>query len=115
LLRFQVVSGDQQYVTTARPVNAVVREQSIPPHRLTVAQISAELRIHVDTLYIWKKNWWLQVEVVPAPEKHPEGWASTVKFILLWETAGMNSSELSAYCRESGGPRSGVTWEDHPA
>ena len=73
-----------------------------PPHRQSVAQISAELGIHVVTLYNWRKTWRLQGEVVPASEKDPEGWGATDKFTVVLETAGLNATELSAYCRERG-------------
>jgi transposase len=35
-------------------------------------------------------------------EKEPEGWDSTDKFTVVLETAGLNATELSAYCRERG-------------
>jgi transposase-like protein len=70
--------------------------------RQSVAQISAELGIHVVTLYNWRKAWRLQGEVVPASEKDPEGWGATDKFTVVLETAGLNATELSAYCRERG-------------
>ncbi len=54
------------------------------------------------TLYKWKKAWRLQGEVVPASEKEPEGWSATDKFTVVLETAGLNATELSAYCRERG-------------
>ena len=73
-----------------------------PPQRLSVAQISEELGIHVVTLYNWRKAWRLQGEVVPASEKDPEGWGATDKFTVVLETAGLNATELSAYCRERG-------------
>ena len=73
-----------------------------PPHRQSVAQISAELGIHVVTLYNWRKTWRFQGEVVPASEKDPEGWGSTDKFTVVLETAGLNGTELGAYCRERG-------------
>jgi transposase-like protein len=73
-----------------------------PPHRQSVAQISAELGIHVVTLYNWRKAWRLQGEVVPASQKDPEGWGATDKFTVVLETAGLNATELSAYCRERG-------------
>nr|WP_246833742.1 helix-turn-helix domain-containing protein [Synechococcus sp. CB0101] len=73
-----------------------------PPMRQSVAQISAELGIHVVTLYNWRKAWRLQGEVVPASEKDPEGWSATDKFTVVLETAGLNATELSAYCRERG-------------
>ena len=81
---------------------ADVRRRMTPPHRQSVAQISAELGIHVVTLYNWRKAWRLQGEVVPASEKDPEGWGSTDKFTVVLETAGLNGTELGAYCRERG-------------
>ena len=83
-------------------VKADVRRRMSPPHRQSIAQISAELGIHVVTLYNWRKAWRLQGEVVPASEKDPEGWGATDKFTVVLETAGLNATELSAYCRERG-------------
>ena len=83
-------------------VKADVRRRMSPPHRQSVAQISAELGIHVASLYNWRKTWRLQGEVVPASEKDPEGWAATDKFTVVLETAGLNATELSAFCRERG-------------
>jgi transposase-like protein len=61
-------------------VKADVRRRMSPPMRQSVAQISAELGIHVVTLYNWRKVWRLQGEVVPASEKEPEGWSAADKF-----------------------------------
>jgi len=83
-------------------VKADVRRRVSPPHRQSVAQISAELGIHVASLYNWRKAWRLQGEVVPASEKEPEGCDSTYKFTVVLETAGLNATELSAYFRERG-------------
>ncbi len=70
-----------------------------PPMRQSVAQISAELGIHVVTLYNWRKAWLLQGEVVPASEKDPDGWSATDHFTVMFETAGLNAAGLSAYCQ----------------
>ena len=83
-------------------VKADVRRRMHPPHRQSVARISEELGIHVMTLYKWRKAWRLQGEVVPASEKEPEGWNAADKFTVVLETAGLNATELSAYCRERG-------------
>ena len=83
-------------------VKADVRRRMSPPLRQSVTQISAELGMHVASLYNWMKTWRLQGEVVPASEKHPEGWGATDKFTVVLETAGLNATELSAYCRERG-------------
>ena len=80
-------------------VKADVRRRMSPPHRQSVAQISAELGIHIVTLYNWRKAWRLQGEVVPASEKDPDGWSAADKFTVVLETAGLNATELSAYCR----------------
>ncbi len=73
-----------------------------PPHPQSVAYFSEELGIHVITLYKWRKAWRLQGEVVPASQKDPEGLGATDKFTVVLETAGLNATELSAYCRERG-------------
>ena len=83
-------------------VKADVRRRMSPPQRQSVSQISAELGIHVVTLYNWRKARRWQGEVVPASEKDPEGWGATDKFTVVLETAGLNATELSAYCRERG-------------
>ena len=73
-----------------------------PPHRQSVSQISAELGIHVVTLYNWRTTWRLQGEVVPASQKDPEGWGPADKFTVVLETAGLIATELGGYCRERG-------------
>jgi transposase-like protein len=83
-------------------VKADVRRRMSPPMRQSVARISEELGIHVVTLYNWRKAWRLQGEVVPASDKDPEGWGATDKFTVVLETAGLNATELSTYCRELG-------------
>ena len=83
-------------------VKAEVRRRMGPPQRQSVAELSKELGIHVITLYKWRKAWRLQGEVVPASQKDPEGWESADKFTVVLESAGLNSTELAAYCRERG-------------
>jgi transposase len=83
-------------------VKADVRRRMSPPMRQSVAQISAELGIHVVTLYNWRKAWRLQGEVVSASEKVPDGWGASDKLTVVLESAELNATELSAYCRERG-------------
>jgi len=83
-------------------VKAEVRRRMGPPQRQSVAELSKVLGIHVITLYKWRKAWRLQGEVVPASQKDPEGWGSADKFTVVLESAGLNSTELAAYCRERG-------------
>ena len=39
---------------------------------------------------------------MPATEKDPDGWSASDKFTVVLETAGVNATELSAYCRGRG-------------
>ena len=92
-------------------VKADVRKRMSPPQRQSVARISEELCIYVITLYKWRKSWRLKGEVVPASEKEPEGWSAADKFTVVLETAGLNATELSAYCRQKGPyPEQVVRW-----
>ena len=82
-----------------------------PPHRESLVQISQELGVHVVTLYKWRKAWRLQRDMVPASQKDPEGWRAADTFTAVLETAGLNATELSAYCRERGlYPEQGERW-----
>ena len=78
-------------------MKADVRRQQRPPHRQSLAQISAELASYVVTLYNQRKGWPLQVEVVPASKKDPEGWGATDKFTVVLVCMWVNAIELSAY------------------
>ncbi|WP_255004513.1 transposase [Cyanobium sp. HWJ4-Hawea] len=83
-------------------VKAEVRRRMSPPMRQSVSQISAENGIHIVILYNWRKAWRLQEEVVPTSEKEPESWSAADTFTRVLETAGLNVTELNAYCRERG-------------
>jgi transposase len=83
-------------------VKADIRKRMSPPARQSVARISEETGIHICTLYAWRKGWRLEGEVVPASQKDPEAWSAADKFTVVLETAGLNATELSAYCRERG-------------
>ena len=83
-------------------IKADVRRRMSPPNRQSVARISEETGIHPATLYLWRKGWRLEGEVVPASQKDPEGWGAADKFTVVLETAALNATELSAYCRERG-------------
>ena len=73
-------------------VKADVRRRIRPPHRQSVARNSDELGTHMITLYKWLKAWRLQVQVVRASQKDPEGWGPTDKLKVMLETAGLNAT-----------------------
>jgi transposase-like protein len=47
-------------------IKADVRRRMSPPNPQSMARISEETGIHVATLYLWRKGWRLEGEVVPA-------------------------------------------------
>ena len=49
-------------------IKADVRRRMSPPNRQSVARISEVTGIHVATLYLWRKGWRLEGEVVPASQ-----------------------------------------------
>lgn len=55
-----------------------------------------------DPRYMWRKAWRLRGGVVPASKMDPQDWGLAVKFAVLRETAGLNATELGAYCRDRG-------------
>ena len=83
-------------------IKADVRRRMSSPTRQSLAQISKELGIYIATLYAWRKAWRMQGEVVPASEKAPETWSTADKFTVELESAGLNTTELGAFCRERG-------------
>ena len=83
-------------------VKADVTRRMSSPQRQSVAQISAELGIHVVTLYSWRKAWRSEGQVVPASQKDPDGWGLADIFTVVLQTAGLNTTELSAYFWERG-------------
>jgi transposase len=83
-------------------VKAHMRRRMSPPHRQSVVQISVELSIHMVTLYNWRKSWRFQGEVVPASEKELESLSAADKCMVVLEIAGLNGTELRAYCLERG-------------
>lgn len=71
-----------------------------PSERLSVAEITAKLRIDVITLYNWKMAWLFQVEVVSTSVTDTGGWGAADKFTVVLKSAGLNATELSTDCRE---------------
>ena len=54
------------------------------------------------TLYNWRRSWQQQGDLVPATGKSAEQWSAAAKFAVVLQTAGLNGTELGAFCRERG-------------
>jgi transposase len=81
---------------------AHVVRQMMPPNPVSVDELSRETGITSNTLYTWRKQFRAKGVVVPGKKGKAEQWSSEDKFAVVVETAAMNESELSEYCRRTG-------------
>lgn len=72
----------------------------LPPNNESVAKIHDETKISVSTLHKWKNKHLESGE--PVKTSNTDRWSSQEKFMVVIETAGMNETELSKYCRTKG-------------
>ena len=79
-----------------------VIDKMMPPMNTPISQLSEETGISNVTLYHWRKQARARGLVVPGDGRNPEQWSAEDKFSVVLETASMNESELSAYCRKKG-------------
>jgi transposase-like protein len=76
--------------------------QMLPPHNVSVPQLSQATGIPKDTLYTWRVK---HRKSNGQGETHPVsvvGLSSEEKFAVVVETASFNEVELSEYCRRKG-------------
>ncbi len=76
--------------------------QMMPPNNMSVPALSEQTNIPIATLYYWRKQAKSKGGAVPGDGKNPEKWSAQDKFAIVLETAPMNASELSGYCRRKG-------------
>ena len=74
----------------------------LPPENRTVREVAEEEGIHEVTLYNWRKQAREQGLPVPGNVKQSDAWSGEAKFAVVVETAGLNESQLSEYCRSKG-------------
>ena len=79
-----------------------VLKKMLPPNNRTIPELAAEEGIPKTTLYNWRKAARAEGRLLPDGETTPQGWGSADKFAAVLETAALNETELSAYCRERG-------------
>ena len=81
---------------------AAVLKKLLPPHCLSVAELSRQEGISDATLYTWRKQAAAGGEVVSGSEKSTSKWSAQAKLSVVIETANLSEIELSEYCREKG-------------
>ncbi len=79
-----------------------VLKKMLPPNNKTIPEISKEEGISEGTLYNWRKAARAEGRLMPDGDTTPAGWCAADKFAAVVETASMNETAVSAYCRERG-------------
>lgn len=81
---------------------AAILQKMLPPNNKPIAQLAKEEGIAQGTLYSWRAEARAKGKLMPDGDLSPKGWASVDKFAAVLETAALNESELSVYCRKRG-------------
>ena len=76
--------------------------QMFPPENKSISSIARETGISKSALCGWKKKALAKGEITPVNNKSVEKWSSQDKFMIVVETAGLNETDLSEYCRKRG-------------
>ena len=77
-------------------------KQMLAPENKKVIQLSKETGIAEQTLYKWKRQAKAKGIVITNDDVRPENWSTQDKFMIVVETAALNKTELSEYCRKKG-------------
>jgi len=80
---------------------AIVKKM-MPPHPVSVSQLSRDTGVSDVTLYKWRKDYQNQGVAVPANTKNSNEWTAENKLAVVIETAAFNEIKLSEYCRNKG-------------
>lgn len=81
---------------------SAVLKKLLPPHSLSVAELSRLEGISDATLYTWRKQAIATGESVSGSEKSASKFSAQEKLSVVIETAAMPEIELSEYCRQKG-------------
>ena len=74
----------------------------LPPNNVALSRLSKDEGISVATLGKWRAEARAQGQFLPDAQTGPEGWTSEDKLAAVIETAAMNETDLSEYCRQRG-------------
>lgn len=79
-----------------------ILKKLLPPHNMTVAEVSEAENISPQTLYNWRYQAKQSGQAVPGKTPTSDHWSAEAKLAVVIETATLSESELSQYCREKG-------------
>jgi transposase-like protein len=81
---------------------ATIIAKMLPPRNVSVPELARETGIPRDTLYTWRIKNRKRQAATSSKNTDNDGLSSEDKFNIVIETATMNETELSAYCRRKG-------------
>jgi len=77
-------------------------KKMMPPNAVSVPTLKRELGVSDVTLYKWRNEYRNKGKAVPGKDIKPDKWEAQDKLAVVIETAALNESELSEYCRKKG-------------
>lgn len=77
-------------------------KKMMPPNAVSVPTLKRELGVSDVTLYKWRNEYRSKGKAVPGNNINPDKWVAKDKLAVVIETAALNESELSEYCRRKG-------------
>lgn len=79
-----------------------ILKKMLPPNNKSIKELARGEGICEATLYHWRKAARRAGRLLPDGDSTPGGWTSVDKFAAVVETAALNETQLSVYCRERG-------------
>ena len=86
----------------SKELREAIIKRMLPPKNEPISKISREEGISGQTLRNWRAAARAEGKAPPATGGSPDKWSTEDKFLIVVDTAGMNESELSEYCRKKG-------------
>ncbi len=77
-------------------------QKMMPPNAIPVQAVKRETGVSDVTLYKWRNEYRNKGIAVPGRDINPESWGAKDKLAVVIETAALNESERSEYCRKKG-------------
>lgn len=92
---------------------AAVIARMLPPHNLSINQLSREEGIPSNTLYGWRAQAGISGRIAETGCSSPLEWSQEARFAVLVETAPLSAHAVAEYCRRKGlYPEQIQQWKD---
>ena len=81
---------------------AATVKKMMPPNAMPIREVKRATGVTDVTLYKWRNEYRKKGVAVPGDDIKPDNWTGQDKLAVVIETAALNESELSEYCRKQG-------------